>query len=134
MLRPKGHILWLEHYPSAIEPRRKEGNTTPSLDALAEALQNFVPSGWIKRLPHLLEAEGFVCSWVEIEADRDWQRQMMMDMWCLIANEFADIYLDKHGPAGAGDNMRKIVEGAMEEIKQGSSYSQVFQIVGAQKP
>ena len=57
-----------------------------------------------------------------------------METWIVLAEEFASNFLDIQGPIGSGDELRQLAQRAYEEVKQGSSISQVLQVVVGRKP
>lgn len=64
---------------------------------------------------------------VEAHTEREWQKHMMMEIWCLVADDYASV-LDRTGPPGKGDEIRKLRSGAYKEIKQGSYFSHTIRV------
>jgi hypothetical protein len=63
----------------------------------------------------------------ETYTEREWQRRMMMDIWCLTADEYASA-LERFGPPVKAAEVRRLASGAYNEIKEGSYYSNTIRV------
>ena len=54
---------------------------------------------------------------VEEHTEREWQRHMMMEIWCLVADDYASA-LDRLGLPGKADEVRELRSGAYREISK----------------
>lgn len=154
-IEPGGWLQWDEYDTSNFQKTHVGEGSTQHLDALARAILDARPMGcvfssiwprarkgysylhrpsWIPKLPERLQHAGFSQVQKQVTWDRDIDRPMMMQMWCMLAEEHAEAMYDKAGASQVGDQLRKIAEGSLQEITQGAAYAQMFQIVLAQKP
>lgn len=53
---------------------------------------------------------------------------MMMEIWCLTADEYASM-LDQSGEPGKSKELRRLSSGAHAEIKQGSFFAHTIRVV-----
>lgn len=51
----------------------------------------------------------------------------------ILGEEFATNFLDRTGPRGSGDELRQLNAKAHDEVKLGTAFSQVFQVVVGKK-
>lgn len=61
-------------------------------------------------------------------------RMMYMDLTILRVQERAAGYFDRQGPPGSGDAHRERARQALEEAEQGTSISEINQVVLGRKP
>ena len=57
---------------------------------------------------------------------------MMMEIWCLVTDEYADT-LGRSGEVENAARVRELVEGAHAEIRKGSYFSQIWRMVVGRK-
>lgn len=89
---------------------------------------------WLEQLPSTLEKHGFLVKVADRLREPEWHRTTMTHLVCGVMDEVSRVKLDKVGPAGAGEELRAIVNAALEENLKGSYASALFQVVVAQKP
>lgn len=88
--------------------------------------KNFMPHdhSWVPKLSETFTAAGLEVMATEKCHEKDWQRQMMMHIWCLTADDFAASL-----PRERAERMKALSAGAGAEVRQGASYSQTFRVV-----
>ena len=133
LLRPGGHLQWDEHDQTAHELKENYQNAAPNIKKISMAIQGRAPVAWISELPKILSQHAMTVVADENKRELDWQREMMMQLMCLTADEYATNYLDKFAPPGSGDQARLTCQQALLEAKEGSFLSQVFKVVVARK-
>ena len=65
---------------------------------------------------------------VEAKNEKTWQRHMMMEIWCLVVDEYASVLSELEQPEKA-TKMRKLVQGAYTELRDGSYFSQTWRVI-----
>ena len=71
---------------------------------------------------------------VDNRRERRGLRDMFMDLTILRVQERVAMYSDRQGPPGSGDAHRERARKALEEAEQGTSISEVDQVVLGRKP
>ncbi|MCJ1287294.1 hypothetical protein MMC26_006642 [Xylographa opegraphella] len=134
LLRPGGVLQWDEFDPSGHQTVSTKGSQSKNLEKLSQYVKSTKPVRWVTNLPQTFQAHGLDVIALATQREHPWQRAMYMETWSVLAEEFASNFLDIHGPLGSGDELRQLAQRAYEEVKQGSSISQVLQVVVGRKP
>ena len=82
---------------------------------------------WISRLPEIFREYGLDTIATDAYCEREWQRHMWMELWCLTADDYA-CALDRSGPIGGADRVRNLASGAYMEIRQGANFSHTLRV------
>ncbi|MCJ1404697.1 hypothetical protein MMC11_007923 [Xylographa trunciseda] len=128
LLKPGGYLQWDEMDPNLLHPLpRVEKTPTVCLEALVNIWKNANPIGWISQLPQIFGESGLDLVAAEAYNEREWQRHMWMELWCLTADDRA-CALDQTGPAGSADKVRQLASGAYLEITQGAYFSHTLRV------
>ena len=92
---------------------------------------------WIARLPDIFKQHHLEMTVVESKRVQDWHRNLIMENWCILAEEYASAALDCNGPTvtgkSKGDEVRMLARGVYEEAKQGSYLSHLLRITVGKK-
>jgi hypothetical protein len=83
---------------------------------------------WIPKLHKFFETYKLEVVANEVHLQKQWQRQSIMENWCLLVDELAQ-ELDRNGALDKGAELRGVISGAYDEIKRGGFYSQPMQVV-----
>ena len=54
-------------------------------------------------------------------------------LFCLVCEEYANVYLNFYGPLGSGDAMGKLAQHGFREVLEGSYAAHLFQTVVARR-
>lgn len=129
LLKPGGYLQWDELDPAAFRPLpRPKESSVACLEELAWMWKNTKQTGWVERLHENFNQNGLDLLAADTYTEREWQRHMMMETWCLTADEYAST-LSQAGEPGKAKEVRKLSAGAHEEIKQGSFFAHTIRIV-----
>jgi len=71
---------------------------------------------------------------VDRKRESSWHHLTMTYVFCVVWEEYANVFLDKMGPPGSGDEGRAMAKAAYDEGMRGSYTSHMFQTVVARKP
>lgn len=151
LLRPGGYLQWEEFDPMGTALHKRNGKAE-SLQTLIEISQSRVPArlgapsiilmifmemltlhSWIEALPKRIENQGGQIVAVERKSELAYHHTTMTYIFCLVFEEYANVYLDIHGPPGSGDAIRKLAQDGFGEALNGSYASHLFQTVVARK-
>ena len=81
-----------------------------------------------------MEKQGMQVIAVERRTELPFHHVLMTYLFCLVFEEYANVYMDFHGPPGSGDAMRKLAQDCFEEALNGSYATHLFQTVVARRP
>jgi len=126
LLKPGGYLQWDEMDPGALHTSSHV--SAPSLDALAEIWKNARSTAWISRLPQIFEQNHLSVVATDTFSEHLWQRHMMMEIWCLSADDFA-ARLESSGSLEKASVLRQLATDAYPEIKRGAFYSHAWRVV-----
>lgn len=81
-----------------------------------------------------MEKQGLRVAAVERKSELAFHHTIMTYLFCLVFEEYANAYLDFHGPPGSGDVTRKLAQDGFQEALDGSYTAHLFQTVVARRP
>jgi hypothetical protein len=68
----------------------------------------------------------------DAHSEKEWQRQMMMEIWCLVADDYAQA-LEGMGMLDKANGIRKMGSEAYMEIKKGGCYTHTIRVAVGKK-
>ena len=81
-----------------------------------------------------MEKLGLRVAVVERKNELAFHHTIMTYLFCLVFEEYADVYLDSQGLPGSGDATRKLAKAGFQEALDGSYTAHLFQTVVARRP
>ena len=89
---------------------------------------------WVSQLPKAFESHGLVNVTAHSSREHTWQRRMYNEMHCILGEEYVTTLLTRLGPAAVSEDKRLLAQKMCEEVKAGSGWTAVQQVVIGQKP
>lgn len=87
-----------------------------------------IATRWVPKLDEFFANNKFDVTVKEVHTQKQWQRPAIMENWCLLVEELAQ----EHERGGASDKaaeLRDLISGVYNEMKQGGFYVQPMQVV-----
>ena len=100
LLKAGGHLQWDELEPSRVRARSHNGSPTEGMEMIVRLARTQKPTDWVANLPRTFEQNGFQIMEVDQRMSLPWQRGMLVDTYCMLADEF----VERAGMGGEGIN------------------------------
>ena len=120
MLRPGGHLQWIEHDPYAarIIPANPSVRSSGS-EATLRQIQSFRDFGWVSNLAALLQESGFVHVSAKSYPVPDELQMYWQQVVLLAAEDVTYVAMDNGASDAPGPRFRKLIHEAIVEMKSG---------------